>query len=51
MMKTICQRSIQNNLKYNIPNIQEKYNRMINPSLKWVHLIIIVLLNQSVKWV
>ncbi|KAG4088719.1 hypothetical protein H8356DRAFT_1361687 [Neocallimastix lanati (nom. inval.)] len=28
---------IQNNLKYNIPNIQGKYNRMVIPSVKWEH--------------
>ncbi|KAG4083787.1 hypothetical protein H8356DRAFT_1344370 [Neocallimastix lanati (nom. inval.)] len=27
---------IQNNLKYNIPNIQKKYNRMIITRLKWM---------------
>ncbi|KAG4107719.1 hypothetical protein H8356DRAFT_1333237 [Neocallimastix lanati (nom. inval.)] len=26
---------IQNNLKYNIPNILGKYNRMVIPSMKW----------------
>ena len=38
MEKTICQRShTKNNLKYNISNIQWKYNRMVIPSVKWVH--------------
>ena len=28
---------IQNNLKHNILNIQGKYNRMVIPSVKWIH--------------
>ncbi|KAG4090942.1 hypothetical protein H8356DRAFT_1321213 [Neocallimastix lanati (nom. inval.)] len=27
----------QNNLKYDFYNIQVKYNRMVIPSVKWVH--------------
>ena len=28
------QKKKKNNLKYDIPNIQEKYNRMVIPSVK-----------------
>jgi len=36
MEEIICQRDpLQDNLKYNIPNIQGKYNRMVIPSVEW----------------
>ncbi|KAL6600686.1 hypothetical protein U3516DRAFT_761778 [Neocallimastix sp. 'constans'] len=37
MEVTICQRSIQNNLKYNISIIQLKYSRMVIPNMKLIH--------------
>ena len=43
--------SYKNNQKYNIPNIQGKYNRMVTPILKLVHSNNNDIIKPSMKWV
>jgi len=41
---------IQNNLNYNIPNIQGKYIRMVIPFVKWVQCIQTIIVLLDLAW-